>query len=189
MTIIGYRDIETNRIIKYYIVEEDKYIPVDDGNFDYRRISKLISSGSVTYKLKPDDNELLSIIKEQLYSKLKNEFYKVQEKFTIYSKTLQTNVDAGRIAYANVCALIDYLSDDTTTVKFRVSDNSFIDITRTDLINLKKELIAAGLQLYQKKWNVENLIKNLTIDDVVHYKIDVDLMNETLNKTPKKPGV
>jgi len=103
--------------------------------------------------------EDLKPIKVELLRWLKKQFLKAQE-HSIMDSSVGFPIDVNDTALRNVSALIDFLENDTDTVQFRDANNEFHEVTKTDLVTMKKEMVAFGLQLYQKKWALEQAIAN-----------------------------
>ena len=96
-------------------------------------------------------------------------------KATLQSQTINKEINARQEDLINIDGLISVLLNDTDTVQFRCADNSFVEVTKSELENIKKEIIQFGQKLYQNKWNIENQINNLTIDDIdKEYEIDLE---------------
>ncbi len=114
-------------------------------------------------------------VKNYKLSELKNIFTDKITKTTIHSQTIDKDIDAGTVALTNINGLLDILENDDDTVEFRLADNSFTTVTRTQLVEMKKEIIQVGQQLYKNKWAIEEQINNETdIEKLKNSVIDLD---------------
>ncbi|MFV0626345.1 MAG: DUF4376 domain-containing protein [Alphaproteobacteria bacterium] len=75
------------------------------------------------------------------------------------TSSLGFEIDATRLSKDDIESLL-YV--DMFPVRFRDYDNEFHDLTKEQAETLKKEIIAYGLAVYQKKWELEVAIKNAT---------------------------
>ncbi|MFV0626174.1 MAG: DUF4376 domain-containing protein [Alphaproteobacteria bacterium] len=101
--------------------------------------------------------------KSDKLSEIKTVFNHEQENGHCAS-SLGFEIDATRLSKDDIESLL-YV--DLFPIKFRDHDNDFHDLTKEQAETLKKEIIAYGLAVYQKKWELEEAIKNATtIEDV-----------------------
>lgn len=72
--------------------------------------------------------------------------------------------------------LAHMIDNDIPSTYFRCFDNSFAVITVADAVQIKKELRAFGLYLYQQKWVLEALIDSTT-DDTPQNRADIEALS------------
>jgi len=172
MKVKEIRDIETNELKGYYL--DGIFVPLETGNRHYQEIKKWLEEGN-TPEPAFTEKERLEYFKNKLLKILKTEFEKRKTKSVIHSKTIDKDIDAGIVALTNINGLLDILENDTDTVEFRLADNSFTTVTKTQLVEMKKEIIQAGQQLYKNKWSIETQINNETdIEKLKNSVIDLD---------------
>jgi len=135
-----------NGVYELHCVAVSGSQPVYMGYVDRKN---LISDGGVYRVL--NASELLGKAKVEKKQDIKRLFDRDSLTLTTTS-SLGFEIDAHRVAKDNVVSLIDIT---TTTIPFRATDNSFHNVTPSDLATMKIEIIAAAFGLYQKKWAKE----------------------------------
>jgi len=152
------------------------YVPVDVSNKYYQLIQSWIKLGN-TPQCAHTKEELLEHYKKVKLKELKISFEDYRyNKAKIFSKTINKYVDARERDLINIDALISSLPDNNTTIQFRTYENDFIEVTKPQLESIKQEIIAYGLKLYQRKWEIEKKISNETcIINLIEMKITDEL--------------
>ena len=100
----------------------------------------------------------LQQLKSEKLSEIKEYFNKEQESGHTTS-SLGFEVDATRRSKDDIESLL-YV--DEFPVRFKDYNNEFHDLSKEQVEVLKREIIAYGLAVYQKKWSLEEAIKNAT---------------------------
>ncbi|MDD4556986.1 MAG: DUF4376 domain-containing protein [Alphaproteobacteria bacterium] len=109
----------------------------------------------------------LEELKAEKLSEIKQAFNNEQESGYITS-SLGFEVDATRRSKDDVESLL-YVN--VFPVQFRDYNNEFHELTKEQAEVLKREIITYGLSIYQKKWTLEEAIKNVTtIEEVEEVK-------------------
>lgn len=86
--------------------------------------------------------------------------------------------NADKASQANINALISLLPDDTSTVRYKVYDNSFHDLTRPQLKVVLAECYQNGLKLYEQKFAYEaQLATTNSIDAIMNMKFTFNMMD------------
>ena len=80
----------------------------------------------------------------------------------IISSVQGLRFNADKASQANINALISLLPDDTSTVRYKVYDNSFHDLTRPQLKVVLTECYQNGLKLYEQKFAYEAQLATAT---------------------------
>jgi len=124
------------------------------------------------------DNKKFNSLQTNLLNELKKIANDKLTQSTINSETISEDIDVGRIALDNINNLIDILADGET-INFRLADNSFKELSKDDLIGIKKECVLTGNQVYQTKWKLEEDIKAITSSDELE-ATKIDFENQTL---------
>ena len=96
--------------------------------------------------------------KSEKLSEIKLAFSNEQESGHTTS-SLGFEVDATRRSKDDIESLL-YV--DEFPVRFRDYNNEFHDLSKEQVEVLKREIIAYGLSTYQKKWDLEEAVKNAT---------------------------
>ena len=100
----------------------------------------------------------LELVKVEKLAEIKQAFNQEQESGHTMS-SLGFEVDATRRSKDDIESLI-YVG--AFPVHFRDYNNSFHELSKEQAEVLKKEIIAYGLAVYQKKWDLEEAVKNAT---------------------------
>ncbi|MDD4556207.1 MAG: DUF4376 domain-containing protein [Alphaproteobacteria bacterium] len=100
----------------------------------------------------------LELVKAEKLAEIKQAFNQEQEDGHIVS-SLGFEVDATRRSKDDIESLL-YV--DEFPVRFRDYNNEFHNLEKEQVEVLKREIIAYGLAVYQKKWSLEEAIKNAT---------------------------
>lgn len=82
----------------------------------------------------------------------KYQCYNCTDCYLTSSLGFQINADA--CSATNISSLIDMLEDDTSTVSFKVYDNTFTKLTRPQLKTMLSECKQNGLALYNQKFSL-----------------------------------
>ena len=173
-------DKETGKLLGYYDDAIHQTIPKPNIQILEKQWQEAVDNG---YNYVDAENKILSYkdfrtldeIKRQKLASLKAKFEIKLSKSTIHSQTINKDIDAGTVALTNINGLLDILENDDDTVEFRLADNSFTTVTRTQLVEMKKEIIQVGQQLYKNKWAIEEQINNETdIEKLKNSVIDLD---------------
>lgn len=149
-------------------VQPDKnYIEID-----YDELMKQIREGKncvdpTTKTLIYNDFRDVDHIKIDLMAKLKVDFNNLKNEGML-SKTINKRINSNYTDLMNMQSLLAYMNaNNISTTKFRCYDNSFVDITKEELQSMINELIAYGLEIYQRKWAIENAIQTTTDRDTL----------------------
>ncbi len=100
----------------------------------------------------------LELMKIEKLLEVKQAFSQEQESGHM-SSSLGFEIDATRRSKDDIESLL-YV--DEFPVRFRDYDNNFHELSKEQTQSLKREIIAYGLASYQKKWELEEAIKNAT---------------------------
>ena len=100
----------------------------------------------------------LELVKAEKLAEIKQAFNKGQENGHCAS-SLGFEVDATRRSKDDIESLL-YV--DMFPVRFRDYNNEFHDLSKEQVEVLKKEIIAYGLSVYQKKWTLQQTVENAT---------------------------
>lgn len=119
------------------------------------------------YEVWNGEQWVVDINKFKVYKKLEIEAaFNLSLSGSMFSNSLQKEVNIGEKHLRNVEKLISYMqANNITETQFRVYDNSFITVTLTQLQNLRLEMIQYGLDMYQKKWQLEQQIDAATNEE------------------------
>jgi len=152
----------------FYKIENDKLIK----GSGYK-----IPGGFVEYDINNKPNEFLeydiAYLKTKLKQQIKSEFTKRYEKSVIHSDQIDEDIDAGVEPLRNINGLIDVLADDDK-IDYRLANNDFKEVSKDDLIEMKKEMIKAGQGLFATKWDLENQVDGLADEDVELTVVDFE---------------
>ncbi len=158
--ILGYYDkeIHGNNIPQPYVEITDKQWQ-EAINHNYNYVD--VKTKALSYK----DFRKIKQIQVNLIAKLKADFNSLKNKGML-SKTINKLINSNYTDLMNMQSLLAYMNaNNITTTKFRCYDNSFVDITKEQLQSMINELIAFGLEVYQRKWTIENVIQTTTERD------------------------
>jgi len=134
--------------------ENNMFIPNDPANRHWQEYQKWLAEGN-----QPDPIYTLDELKQHKKSEIKSAFQKAVSSGFMYSEILQADVNFGYEHLKNVENLIENMkSNNLTEIQFRIYDNSFVTATLEQLENLKFEMIRYEINLYQKKWDLEQQI-------------------------------
>jgi len=176
MKIKELRNMETDELTGYSV--GGLFVPLDPNNRHYQEVQKWIAEGN-----QPEPayiaEERLNYIKNKLYKNLKKNTISKLEILVMHSVTIDKKINANNNALIDIYGLLEILENDTDTIDFRLADNTFITVTKADLINIKKEIVEARQKIRQNKWKIEKEINNLKDPDVVR-KVKIDLTNGEL---------
>ena len=105
----------------------------------------------------------LEISKEESKKLLTNSFENILNNAYLIS-SLGYKINANHTSKSNIEGLITYLSKETsiTSTRFRIYDNTFVQVTIDDLNVLLLEVIKSINSLYDQKWIYDEKIKNST---------------------------
>jgi len=93
--------------------------------------------------------------KTSLLHKLKYDFNNLPN-LGYQSQTINKKINARYTDLQNMQSLLTYMQlKNITSTQFRCYDNSFVTATQDQLKSMIDELIAYGLECYQKKWVIE----------------------------------
>jgi len=107
----------------------------------------------------------LGQLKLKKKQEIKEEMYKAA-KMGFCSPTIKAKVNAERHDLDNLKNLYDYCSkNNISSIQIRLYDNSFKEVTLTELEAIIDEVVAFGLQLYQTKWQLEQQIEQATTEE------------------------
>lgn len=96
----------------------------------------------------------------------------------IISSVQGIRFNADKASQSNINALISLLPDDTSTVRYKVYDNSFHDLTRPQLKVVLAECYQNGLKLYEQKFAYEaQLATTDSIDAIMNMKFTFNMMD------------
>lgn len=151
------------------VTEEENVIP---SNSYYITDNISIEEALKKYTIK-DENIVLKSQEEIMESLRKPKMEEVKQKFkealangSFYSNVLEAEVNKGPEHLRNVEALIEYMiATGETETDFRLYDNSFKRVTLDQLQALKIEMIGLGGWYYQRKWQLEEQIKNAQTEE------------------------
>jgi len=177
MLVKEIRNIETDTLQGYEI--DGMFVPLDPSNRHYQEILRWIEEGN-TPEPAYTAEERLNYIKNKLYKKLKDATVSELKTLTMHSTTIDKEVDAGDNALLDIYGLLEVLVNDTDTIDFRLADNTFVTVTKADLISIKKEIVEARQKIRQNKWKIEKEINDLKDPDVAS-KAKIDLTNGKLD--------
>lgn len=117
----------------------------------------LYSDGTIATDITLAQNKIKKI------AQLKSDFSMLQTRGHITSSTISKDIDASYQALTNMQSLLTYMqTNNITSTQIRCYDNTFVTVTQTQLQSIVNELIKFGLQIYQKKWTIENSIVSAT---------------------------
>ncbi len=77
-----------------------------------------------------------------------------------YSQSLLTFLNFSILAINNIDNLLK-INTSTSTINLRLLNNTFINITYTELQNIYNEMLTFKSNLYNEKWNLENIINSM----------------------------
>jgi len=176
-TVKEIRDIKTDELRGYLV--DRAYVPLDSANMMYQAVQKWIREGNTPEPAYTAEGRL-EYFKNELYKELKDATVSELKTLTIHSTTIDKEVDAGDNALLDIYGLLEVLVNDTDTIDFRLADNTFVTVTKADLINIKKEIVEARQKIRQNKWKIEKEINDLKDPDVAS-KAKIDLANGKLD--------
>ena len=136
-------------------MENKKYAEMADKANKEGKILKVVDDEFV---LKDYPIKSLEQMKTAKLSEIKQAFNQEKESGHTTS-SLGFEVDATRRSKDDIESLL-YV--DMFPVHFRDYNNSFHELSKEQTQSLKREIIAYGLASYQKKWELEEAIKNAT---------------------------
>lgn len=167
--------------MKYGIIEDNKFVIIDD-NIERLKNTLPFMPKLESYDISEyEDSEIEKGIDGAWYLKgfapkksleeLKEEKLKyLKDAFQNTRKTahcmcfLGFEIDANEEANTNITGLITVMKDDETTL-FRSYDNSFHEVSKSDLVTMRNNIIANSQFLYQMKWQMEIKIQEATTEE------------------------
>ena len=146
------------------------YIEMEKNAFEKAWINGIncvdLNTKNMVYK----DFRHIDLIKSEKLNQLRNDFANLKNQGML-SKVINKKINSNYTDLMNMQSLLTYMnSNSLETIKFRCFDNSFIDITKEQLQSMIDELIAYGLEIYQRKWAVENVIETADRDSLLKLK-------------------
>jgi hypothetical protein len=137
------------------------YIPANPSNRHWQEYQAWLAEGNT-----PDPLYTLDELKEMKLNEVKQKFKEALANGSFYSKVLEAEVNKGPEHLRNVESIIEYMiATGETETDFRLYDNSFKRVTLNQLQALKIEMIGLGNEYYQRKWQLEEQIKNAKTEE------------------------
>jgi hypothetical protein len=166
-------------MIDYYSCIKLKYPTITDDDFEIidNNSSISIQNWNLSFGEIPTLEELstynLQVLKNNKKEEIKQFVYNEIERSTVGYQTVglseNLRIDAGRGDLDNLRNLKQYCQSKNTSQTF-IKDfyNNMHQISIEDLDIIILELIAYGLWLYQRKWEVDMLIENATTEEEIN---------------------
>jgi len=106
-------------------------------------------------------------IKESKLLMVKNAFQNEKELLTFTSPTINKEVNARSDDILNISRLVSRMErESTVSTQFRLYDNSFVELTLTQIKTLLTECEDAVLDLYHKKWGLLSQIDVANLESI-----------------------
>lgn len=155
--------------MKYYKDKQNQIYAYDDNVSDEFINAKIKELGLI--KLSEQEIEELNRPKEPSLDELKQaKLDQILESFNqntqnldggLMIESLNLRVDCGRVHASNASQLLILMQNTgAEKLSFRLFDNTVRDVTLDELKTIHAAIVVAGTQLYTKKWQLEERVKN-----------------------------
>lgn len=171
--------IAKNRLseLSYFSVSDEKASEFVSSNASELEISEIgegefkeLIKNTFTYER---INEVLDIDKAKKAAEIKEKFEAAMRKTSVEVEGVGF-VDGGRDKLQDVAGILDVFdSYGQAQIDFRLANNTFAKVDKSQLELIKEKITLAGLGHYQKKWSYEDALARATsFDDVANIVVE-----------------